>query len=176
MKYTPFWILGLYSSLFHSLLTGSTLAASGPLVLQAGQGQTLSSSTVAGKPPLAFRLEDGTPIKLRLTRTISSADARVDDQVDFEVLEEVKVGDVVVPRGGIALGTVTEAQPKRRMGRGGKLNVYDMLLELLISPRNTLQREEVRHVAPEFTQSISSLAPQHGPLVSKPPGISIGWR
>jgi hypothetical protein len=48
----------------------------------------------------------------------------VDDRVDFDVLEEIKVNDVVViPKGSVAWGTVTEAQPKRRMGRGGKLNV-----------------------------------------------------
>lgn len=76
------------------------------------------------RAPLAFGLEDGTPIKIRITRTISSADAKVDEKIDFEVLEETKIGDVVViPRGGIAWGTVTEAQPKRRMGRAGKLNV-----------------------------------------------------
>ena len=76
------------------------------------------------RAPLAFGLEDGTPIKIRSTRTISSADAKVDEKLDFEVLEETKIGDVVViPRGGIAWGTVTEAQPKRRMGRAGKLNV-----------------------------------------------------
>jgi PEGA domain len=79
---------------------------------------------VVVKPPLAFGLEDGTPVKLKLNRTISSADAHVNDTVDFEVLEQVDVkGDVVIPRGSIALGTVTEAESKRRMGRGGKLNV-----------------------------------------------------
>jgi hypothetical protein len=76
------------------------------------------------KQPLAFGLEDATPVKMRISRTISSADAQLNETVDFEVLEEVKVHDVVVvPRGGTAWGTVTEAQPKRRMGRGGKLNV-----------------------------------------------------
>lgn len=65
------------------------------------------------KEPLAFGLEDGTPIKLRLNRTVSSADAHVNDTVDFDVLEEVKVHDVVVvPRGSMAWGTVTEAEPK----------------------------------------------------------------
>ena len=69
-------------------------------------------------------LEDGTPIKLRFSQTVSSADARVDDRVQFEVLEEIKISDVViVPKGGIAWGTVTEAQPKRRMARGGKLEI-----------------------------------------------------
>lgn len=82
----------------------------------------LGQSTVAVKP--GFRLEDGTPVKLRLQRTLSSADAQVDDRVDFDVLQEVKVNDVlVIPKGSVAWGTVTDAQPKRRMARGGKLDV-----------------------------------------------------
>src|SRR5713101_7597479 len=76
------------------------------------------------KQPLAFGLEDGTPVKLRLTRNLSSADATTGDRADFEVLEDVKVKDVIViPRGGLAWATITEAQHKRRMARGGKLNV-----------------------------------------------------
>ena len=43
-----------------------------------------------------LRLEDGTPIKLRLQETISSADAQVDQRVDFDVLEEVKLNDLLV--------------------------------------------------------------------------------
>src|SRR6266852_5336567 len=82
------------------------------------------TETASLKQPLAFGLEDGTPIKLRLTRNLSSADATTGDRVDFEVLEDVKVKDViVVPRGGLALATITEAEHKRRMARGGKLNV-----------------------------------------------------
>jgi len=81
-------------------------------------------ATTSLKQPLPFGLEDGTPIKLRLTRNLSSADATTNDRVDFEVLEDVKVKDViVVARGGLALATITEAQHKRRMARGGKLNV-----------------------------------------------------
>jgi hypothetical protein len=69
-------------------------------------------------------LEDGTPVKLRISQTVSSADAHLDDRVDFEVLEDIKVADpLIVPKGGIAWGTVTEAQPKKRMGRGGKLEI-----------------------------------------------------
>ena len=69
-------------------------------------------------------LDDGTPIRLRSTDSISSADSHVDDRVNFEVVDDIKVGDVVVVRHGTAaIGTVTEAQPKGRMGKGGKLNV-----------------------------------------------------
>lgn len=69
-------------------------------------------------------LEDGTPVKLRISQSVSSADAHLNDRVEFEVLEEIKVADtLIIPKGGIAWGTVTEAQPKRRMGRGGKLEI-----------------------------------------------------
>ena len=91
--------------------------------------QTSTSSVAEGQQPIAstrtaFVLEDGTPIKLRLSQTVSSADARVNDRVEFEVLEDVLIGEVVViPKGGAALGTVTEAVPKRRMARGGKLEI-----------------------------------------------------
>src|SRR2546426_12533064 len=48
------------------------------------------------KQPLAFGLEDGTPVKLRLTRNLSSADATTGDRVDFDVLEDTKVRDLIV--------------------------------------------------------------------------------
>src|SRR5947208_13966867 len=84
-----------------------------------------ATEPAAPKPAMqGFGLEDGTPVKLRTSRTISSADAHTGDTLDFEVLEDVFAKDtLVVPKGGIAWGTVTEAQPKRRMARGGKLNV-----------------------------------------------------
>jgi hypothetical protein len=63
-------------------------------------------------------------VKLRIAQTVSSADAHVNDRVEFEVLEDIKVADVlIVPKGGIAWGTVTEAEPKKRMARGGKLEI-----------------------------------------------------
>src|ERR1700729_1847767 len=48
-------------------------------------------------------LEDGTPIKLRIGQTVSSADAHLNDRVEFEVLEEVRIsGVLIIPKGGIA--------------------------------------------------------------------------
>jgi hypothetical protein len=48
----------------------------------------------------------------------------VNDRVEFEVIEEIRVaGTLIISKGGIAWGTVTEAQHKRRMGRGGKLEI-----------------------------------------------------
>jgi hypothetical protein len=67
---------------------------------------------------------DGTAIKLRLSETISSADAKTGQQVPFEVIEDVAVhGITVIPKGAQALATVTDAQSKKSMGRGGKLDI-----------------------------------------------------
>lgn len=74
--------------------------------------------------PQAHTLLDGTPVKLRLAQTISSADAKVGQEVPFEVVEEVKVEDLtVLPKGATAIASVTEAEHKKSMGRAGKLNV-----------------------------------------------------
>src|SRR6266849_1095688 len=114
-------------SLFSSvLLVCSSFQEKAVPTAQEGKTQQPAQqpAPVSLKRPLAFGLEDGTPIKIRLTRNLSSADATTGERVDFEVLEEIKVKDViVVPRGGLALATITEAQHKRRMARGGKLDV-----------------------------------------------------
>lgn len=92
--------------------------------------QVSKPATAAPVPPPAAvapqpnTLLDGTPVKLRLSQTISSADAKVGQEVPFEVTEDVMVNNVdVLPKGSTAIGTVTEASPKKRMGRGGKLNM-----------------------------------------------------
>ena len=77
---------------------------------------------------------------MRLSRTISSSDAQVNDKVDFDVLEEVKVGDIlVIPKGSVAWGTVTEAQPKRRVARGGKLDINIDAVRLADSEKAALR-------------------------------------
>jgi hypothetical protein len=68
-------------------------------------------------------LED-TPVRIKLARNISSKDAKVGDKVDFNVVEDVTVKNVVVIRqGAMAMATVTKAKPKARLGRSGKLDI-----------------------------------------------------
>ena len=94
------------------------------LIFHANQSNGTELTQGVQSAPGQFVLEDGTPVKLRISQTVSSADAHVNDKVEFEVLEEVRVADVlIIPKGGIAWGTVTEAVPKRRMARGGKLEI-----------------------------------------------------
>ena len=86
-----------------------------------------SASDVAAKPstpPPPNTLLDGTAVKLRLSETISSSNAKVGQQVPFEVTEDVVVqGVTVLPKGAQAIASVTDANPKKSMGRGGKLNI-----------------------------------------------------
>jgi hypothetical protein len=77
-----------------------------------------------GSAPTPNTLLEGTPVKLRLGETISSETSKTGQQVPFEVTEEVDVQGVpVILKGAAALATVTDAEPKKRMGRGGKLDV-----------------------------------------------------
>lgn len=87
-----------------------------------------------------FVLEDETPVRLRLNRTISSADAHVGDTVDFEALDDITVnGTLVIPKGGLAFATVTEAQAKRRMARGGKLDINIDYIKLVSGDKAALR-------------------------------------
>jgi hypothetical protein len=72
--------------------------------------------------PVAFVLANNTPIRVKLSKTISSATAHVGDAVEFEVVEDVVVdGVAVLPAGSKVNGVIAEAEPKKRFGHGGKL-------------------------------------------------------
>jgi len=69
-------------------------------------------------------LLDSTPVQMTLSKALSSSDAQVGDDVSFEVSQEVVIdGLLIIPKGAIALGVVNECEPKKPLGRGGKLSV-----------------------------------------------------
>jgi hypothetical protein len=99
--HSQFRYIGLVASMC-SLISG---------VLHSQQGQR------------GIKVPDATALRLALTDPLSSATNEVDDPVRFEVTEEVKVGGIVViAKGSTAVGHVVEVEPKRRLGRAGKLN------------------------------------------------------
>src|SRR5450755_126606 len=109
-----------------------------PSVQPAAPQQTADRSDFTSAK--GFVLEDTTPVKLRLNRTISSGDSKVGDTVDFEVLQDISVnGTLVIPKGGLAYATVTEAQAKRRMGRAGKLDINIDYVKLLTGDKAALR-------------------------------------
>lgn len=125
------FVLSLLLGLCGSLVAQQTPSQPNSAVAPAASALPPSSSSSQTPPvananplPQPHTLLDGTPAKLRLSQTISSADAKVGQEVPFEVVEDVKVDDVVVlPKGATAIANVTEAEHKRTMGRAGKLNI-----------------------------------------------------
>ena len=102
--------------------------------------QSTNQSSATQATSRGFLLEDSTPVKLRINRTVSSADAQVGDNVDFEVLEDVSInGVLVIAKGGYAVATVTTAQAKRRMARGGKLDINIDYVRLLDGEKAALR-------------------------------------
>lgn len=102
-----------------NLALGQKAAVPAPAAISAS---TTATKTSTPRPPNT--LQDGTPVKMRLAENLTSASAKTGQQVAFEVLEEVNVEGVpVIAKGAPALATVTTAEPRRSMGRGGKLDV-----------------------------------------------------
>ena len=133
--YLCLWFTLLFLS---CALVAQTPAPSAPQPAQAAvQGQGTQTDFTSKK---GFVLEDETPVRLRLNRTISSADAHTGDTVDFETLDDITVnGTLVIPKGGLAFATVTEAQAKRRMARGGKLDINIDYVKLVSGDKAALR-------------------------------------
>ena len=111
-----------------NLVTVQALFLSASVCAQQAQAPTATPSTTqtsaTGQEKSKTVLFEGTPVKLQLTKEVSSATAQVGDAVNFDTLEDVRLGDaVVIPKGSHALGKVTTVVPKRRMGRAGKLDI-----------------------------------------------------
>ena len=98
------------------------------LLLCAAAGQCLTEAAQETLP-------EGTRVRVRLEQTLSSATAEEGQPVQLAVANNVKVGDtVVIPPGASVEGKVVLAQPKRRLGRTGKL---DLSIERVIAADGT---------------------------------------
>jgi hypothetical protein len=87
--------------------------------------QKLSAQEFAASPATRV-MESGTPVKLQLTQTISSAHARKGDRLAFVVEKDVDVnGYTVIRAGAPAEGSVIAVKGKRPFGMGG-----DVILKL----------------------------------------------
>ncbi len=111
-----------YVTLDSLLLLKTAPGAKPALPLENNPAKDQPSNTPA--PAKFLILLDSTPVHMKIAKTISSADAQVGDDVIFEVSEDVVIdGFLVIPKGAIATGVVNEVEPKKALGRGGKLGV-----------------------------------------------------
>jgi hypothetical protein len=69
-------------------------------------------------------IPDGTELSVVTTETISSKTAAEGDPITFKVEEDVTIdGVVVIARGALVKGTISDAKKSGHFGKGGKLNV-----------------------------------------------------
>ena len=94
-------------------------------------GAEVGGTVQARAIPASVVLARQTPVHLKFAQTVSSADAKAGEEVNFEVMQDVVAnGYTVIPKGAVGVGEVTQAEPKRRMGRGGKLSVSAKYVQL----------------------------------------------
>ena len=117
-------------------------------------------------------LPNDTPIHLKLSKTVSSETAHVGDVLDLVVAEDVVVdGLCVIPSGASAVGVVTEAEPRRRMGKGGKLGLGVKSVHLADNEEARARSFEVSAGSNSAAGSILPLA--HGKDVAFAQGTEI---
>jgi len=117
-------------------------------------------------------LPNDTPIHLKVSKTVSSETAHVGDVVDFLVAEDVVVdGLCVIASGASAEGVVTEAEPRRRMGKGGKLGLNVKSVRLADNEEARARSFEASAGTNSAAGSILPLA--HGKDVAFAPGTEI---
>lgn len=87
------------------------------IVLAASHTATAQSSTT-----ITRKVADGTNVRVVLSENLSSGTNHQNDPIRFEVGEDVKVGNtVLIAKGALAKGHVSEAEPKGKWGHAGRL-------------------------------------------------------
>ncbi len=127
-------------------------------------------------PPVASRgelvLANQTAVHLKLGHALSSETAKVGEEVNFEVAEDVVVnGRTVIAKGAPAVGAVTEAAPKGRMGKGGKLSVSVTSVQLANSEKAPLRSFGIDTSGGQ--KSGMSLPLMHGKEITLAPGTEM---
>ena len=104
-------------------------------------------------------LEDGTPLRLRLSRTLSSARCRPGQRIDFEVMEPVILdGVTVVPRGALAWGGVSMVETKRPLGRADILRFDFVAVDLYNSEIASLRSRTTTKKGSDTTTVFRAIA------------------
>lgn len=71
-----------------------------------------------------YMLRDGTDVNLKFAQDLSSKTSSEGDPITLTLVDDIKVGDVVVAKAGSkAIGEVTKAEKSGMMGKAGALNI-----------------------------------------------------
>ena len=134
--------------------TGLTTHSSSELA--ANNLMSLQQETVAATPADKVRLTNGTVVNLRVIEALSSKIAKPGDEVKFEVIDEVKVDNlVVIAASARASGSVVTVQGARRAWRAGNLAIQLNWVQLVNDQQQPLAISAIqRKGAPVGEQAI----------------------
>ncbi len=107
--------------------------------------------------PVNVVLADATPIKLRLGATAGTNGVRVGENVDLEVVEDVRIGDVVViAKGSPASASVTNLRSGVSAGRGGWIDVNLESVNLADGQHVPIRASRIKPVRNDQSMIVSS--------------------
>jgi hypothetical protein len=117
----------------YSVYPPQTQSAAAPPAAPATVGSTATPSAVAPvTPPVAnapdasgrYKLREGEDVNLQFAEDLSSKTAAEGDPVALTLVDDLKVGNVVVAKAGAhAVGEVTKAEKSGMMGKAGDLSI-----------------------------------------------------
>jgi hypothetical protein len=117
-------------------------------------------------------LTDSTEVHMKLEKALSSSSAQVGDEVKFEVTEDVIVdGLLIIPKGATGTGVVNEAEPKKALGRGGKLSVLINSVQLADNEKARLRSGREGRGASSTAGAIIPV--MHGKDITFPAGMEF---
>jgi hypothetical protein len=120
---------------------------------QAGKAQAPAVSTA----PVNVVLADATPVKLRLGATAGTNAVRVGENLDLEVAEDVRLGDVIViAKGSPASASVTNLRSGVSAGRGGWIDVNLESVNLADGQHVPIRASRIKPVRNDQSMIVSS--------------------
>jgi len=118
---------GVDKSVMDAMLTAQAAKPSAAIVAvrsnsASAVGAAVDSNSACGANGCLLR--EGTQVELKFANALSSKTAHIGDSVEFQLDDDLKVGDaIVVPKGAHAVATVSDAKKSGMMGRPGELSV-----------------------------------------------------
>jgi hypothetical protein len=125
---------------------------------------------------MAIVIPKGTDLRLAFDEALSSKTSKIGDKVNLHVVEDVLVGDqVVIKKGTVAVGTITEVNKGRHFGVNATMKLR---LDPIVAADNSTKIE----ISPRYKgkktgekSDKAALAAAGGAVVLGPIGLGIGY-
>ncbi len=112
------------SALAQQAVTNAAVPAPSPIASAISPTTLVPANPNAPDASGRYMLRDGTDVNLQFAQDLSSKTASEGDPVTLTLVDDLKVGNIVVAKAGDkAIGEVTKAEKSGMMGKAGELNI-----------------------------------------------------